>query len=155
MIGFEVTTTWGGGTVHLQPPWWWGQDLFNWSFIHLYLTKKPPPTISHLWAGEKRKKKRRVCCSALGPVYRRGWTRSRLAKHWGPLNTSEWPQLYPRPSESQQSAENQNNIKTGLVGANFRIYGNTFWFFLFCFFVRRVKFGLFKSFALYQHSRER
>lgn len=25
---------------------------------------------------------------------------SRLTKHWGPLNTCEWPQLYPGPSES-------------------------------------------------------
>lgn len=67
----------------------------------------------------------RACCWALGPVYRRGWARSRLTKHWGPLNISEWPQLYWRPSESQQSAENQNNIKNRALsggGEKFKIW---------------------------------
>lgn len=100
----EVTITQGGAFV---ASWWWGQDLFEWSFIHPYLLQETPSSLTPKSEGSGG----RACCWTLGPVYRRGWTRSRLGKHWGPLNMSEWAQLYSRPSESQQSAENQNNVK--------------------------------------------
>lgn len=100
--------------------------------FHSFIPFQETPTNHFKFVG--REKKRRACCSALGPVYRRGWTRSRLAKHWGPLNTSERPQLYARPSESQQSAENQNDIKMALVGANFRILATRYCLFV-CLFV--------------------
>lgn len=111
-IDLEVTITWGGSMVHLWPPRWWGQDLFEWSFIHPYLLQETPYSLTPKSEGSGG----RACCWTLGPVYRRGWARSRLAKHWGPLNICEWPQLYSRPSESQQSAENQNNVKGPVEG---------------------------------------
>lgn len=59
MIDFEVTTIWGGGTVHLQPPRWWGQDLFNWSFIHLYLYQETPTNhFKFVGRGKKKRKKK-------------------------------------------------------------------------------------------------
>lgn len=57
-----------------------GQDLFGWSYIHLHLTRKPPPASTHISAQEKR-----VFCWVLRPVYRRGSSGVTSHQTQGPL----------------------------------------------------------------------
>lgn len=56
----------------------------------------PTDIIPNLWAG----KRVEYVAEHLAQFTGEGRAGSRLTKQWGPLNTFEWPQLYPGPSES-------------------------------------------------------
>lgn len=143
MIDFEVTTTWGGGTVHLRPPRWWGQDLYEWFFIHLYLAKEPP--------------------TASSPISGRGRGESMLLSTWPSLQervseVTSHQTLGPlkhlwvapavlkaiRISTERREPKQREKIGPGQGGRNLKFgYHNVF-------LVRRVKLGLFKKSALKQ-----
>lgn len=119
-----------------------GQDLFSCSIHH---QETPTSLIPNPWAGKKR-----VCCWALGPVYRRGSSGVTSHQTVGPLKHMWVAPAVPGTitiATERREPEQHKNWFQSAQNSGFHEYN--------VFLVKLVKFSLFKRFALCKHSKER
>lgn len=123
------------GCHALAAPLVTGQEHFGCSIQH---QETPTSLIPNPRAGEKKKKKSMLLST--WPSLQERVERGHVSPNSGaPLNTCEWPQLYLGPSQSQQSVENQNNIKIGFSQLkNSGLYEHNVFLVKFLFFLRNV-----------------
>lgn len=134
------------GAVHLRPPWWWGQDLFDWSFIHLYLTKNPHQPHPKFVGREK---KRKSMLLSTWPSLQERVSKVTSHQTLGPLKHIWVAPAGPKAIRILTERREPEQHKNGFSQCKIQDFANN------VFLVRRVKFGLFKRFALNKHCRER
>lgn len=120
-----------------------------WLVFHSTLPNQetPTPASSQICGQEKRKK--RVCCWALGPVYRRGSSRVTSHQTLGPLKHIWVAPAVPRAIRILTECREPEQHKNEFSQCEVQLFRECS-----VFLVKRVKFSLFKRFALNKHSKE-